>query len=164
LPSAKRHELHTPHLGQPLPSFPLHAVCDEIVWMRRIVAIALMVCAPVAFATLAPACGNSCEDLDAICENCADEDYFNSCVQTVKDGNEELCGQRRALFTQECPEPQTTASSSVSGPATSGGGVGGIGGNGGTGAPGGDPGGMGGTGATGGIGGAGGAQGGTAGN
>lgn len=125
----------------------------------RIVATLVLIATPLAFAAFAPGCGNSCEDLEDVCDNCTDEDYRQSCLQTVTDNNQELCSQRRALFTQECPEPQTSSSTvGPTGPATSGGGVGGIGGAGGepgTGAMGGIAG-MGGspnTGGTGGIGG-----------
>lgn len=108
-------------------------------------------------------CGDSCEDLQEICDRCTDADYAQSCDSTVTQGNQSLCDARKTSFNAQCPfvlDASTTTTAAASGGAggTSTGGTGGTtstGGTGGTTATGGT-GGVGGTASTGGAGGTGG--------
>ena len=130
--------------------------------MKRLLAALALLSMPISLVIAAPGCGNSCEDLAPICDNCADADFAASCEATVSDANQEVCSARRAEFLQQCPEPEPTTTTTVGpGPGSGGGGTGGAGGSqggGGSGAMGG-AGGMGGSGGAGGMGGMGGAGG-----
>lgn len=82
-------------------------------------------------------CGDSCEDLQEICDRCTDADYAQSCVDTVTQGNQSLCDARKTTFNAECPfvlDPSTTTTAAASGGSggTSNGGAGGTTATGGT--------------------------------
>ena len=80
---------------------------------------------------LAGGCGDPCEDLQSICNDCADETYRNACQRDVDDNVQSLCDNRVAFYRQQCPAPlPTTTTTTTTTTAATGGGsdVGGAGG------------------------------------
>ena len=58
-------------------------------------------------------CGDSCEDLQEICDRCTDLDYRASCDSTVTQGNQSLCDARKPTFNEQCPFVLTTSSTTT---------------------------------------------------
>lgn len=67
-------------------------------------------------------CSDICEDLSEICARCVDEDYKQSCEETVRSSVQGVCSGRRAVFNDACPYVADATTSSSSSSASAGGG------------------------------------------
>lgn len=75
-------------------------------------------------------CGDSCEDLQEICDRCTDLDYRESCDSIVVEGNQSVCDAQKTNFNASCPFVLTTSSTTTTA-VGAGGGTSSAGGNGG---------------------------------
>jgi uncharacterized membrane protein YgcG len=60
-------------------------------------------------------CGDACEDLQSVCDDCSDADYREACQHDVDAGVQRLCSNRAAFYRQHCPVPPPTTTTTTSG-------------------------------------------------
>src|SRR4051812_2827109 len=58
------------------------------------------------------ACGNPCDDLQMVCDQCTDATYGKACKNVVALHGHSLCVQSKSVYLQACPAPPPSASSS----------------------------------------------------
>jgi hypothetical protein len=68
-------------------------------------------------------CGDACEDLEDVCNDCTDETYRNACQRDADDNVQSLCKNRLAFYRQQCPPPPPTTTTITVTSASTGGGM-----------------------------------------
>ncbi|RLB49713.1 MAG: hypothetical protein DRI90_24305, partial [Deltaproteobacteria bacterium] len=92
--------------------------------MKRLLLVPLLTVTLGALVTMTSGCADACEDLNEICDQCADETYRTACEDTVQADVQDVCNARMGLYNTACPyvaeESSTSSGTSTSSSSSSG--------------------------------------------